>query len=351
MPIHVVQLGPFPPPEGGISRNMLAIRETLREQGNRCSIIATSRSTHITDEPDVYHPGTAIRLISQLRRMDFEVLHLHIGGEISRRVLSLAFACTVAAKGRSVLTVHSGGYPQTEAAKRATRSSLAGIVFRRFSHLIAVNQEIANVFARYGVPEETISVIMPYSLSVPDPGVPIPDELASFMDEHSPLLLSVGGLERDYDPLFQIAAMKQILADAPGAGLLLVGDGSMTSEVEKAIAASGFGGAVYLAGNVEHAVTLHLIDRATALLRTTLFDADAISVREALYLGTPVIATDTGNRPAGVHLIPIGDTASLRNAVQDLPEKTQKLDVRKPDNSNIDAVTGLYREIARSNQR
>ena len=44
-------------------------------------------------------------------------------------------------------------------------------------------------------------------------------------------------------------------------------------------------------GDVEHPVTLHLINRADILLRTTKFDGDAIAVREALFLETPVIAT------------------------------------------------------------
>src|SRR5438105_8526009 len=38
--------------------------------------------------------------------------------------------------------------------------------------------------------------------------------------------------------------------------------------------------------------SLRAIADADVLLRTTLYDGDAISVREALYLGTPVVATD-----------------------------------------------------------
>ena len=40
MAMHVLQLGPYPPPEGGISRNMLAIRDELLKRGDRCTIIA-----------------------------------------------------------------------------------------------------------------------------------------------------------------------------------------------------------------------------------------------------------------------------------------------------------------------
>jgi glycosyltransferase involved in cell wall biosynthesis len=50
---------------------------------------------------------------------------------------------------------------------------------------------------------------------------------------------------------------------------------------------------------------------ADVMLRTTLFDGDAISVHEALYLGTRVIATDNGMRPGGVRLIPNADRNAL----------------------------------------
>ena len=97
---------------------------------------------------------------------------------------------------------------------------------------------------------------------------------------------------------------------------MLVGDGSMRAEVAAAIDKSGHAKNICLAGNVEHEVTLHLIKDADVLLRTTVFDGDAISVREALHLGTPVIATDNGMRPEGVELIMSGDRNGLAEAVK-----------------------------------
>ncbi|MBK8302171.1 MAG: glycosyltransferase [Chloracidobacterium sp.] len=209
MPLHVLQLGPVPPPEGGISRNMLAIRYELRAAGHRCSIIATSKSTVESNEPDIYHPRSKTALIGLLRNLDYDVLHLHIGGEVTKRVLALAFACTIFGGKRTVLTLHSGGYATTDAAKNAKPSSLAGRIIRRFSRIVTVNEGLADVFRRYGVEDEKLSVVLPYSLKSPDENVSVPVELASFCKSHSPLLLAVGGLEKDYEPLMQIAAMRR----------------------------------------------------------------------------------------------------------------------------------------------
>src|SRR5438445_1769943 len=119
MPLHVLQLGPYPPPEGGISRNMLSIRDELLGNGHRCSIIATSRSSSVIDEPDVYQPGSPMALIRLLRKLQFDVLHLHIGGDVTTRVLMLALICSIFGRGRSVLTVHSGGFATGDEAEAA----------------------------------------------------------------------------------------------------------------------------------------------------------------------------------------------------------------------------------------
>lgn len=346
MPLHVLQLGPVPPPEGGISRNILAIREELRAAGHRCSIIATSKSTAESNEPDVYHPRSKTALIGLLRKLDYDVLHLHIGGEVTKRVLALAAACTAFGGKRTVLTIHSGGYATTDAAKNAKPSSLAGRIFRRFSRIVAVNEDLADVFRRYGVVDERLSVVLPYSLKAPDDKVSVPADLASFCKTHSPLLLAVGGLEKDYDPLMQIAAMRDIIRDLPNAGLMIVGGGSMKTEVEAAIQNSGCADNIYLAENVDHAVTLHLMRDADVVLRTTLFDGDAISVREALFLGTPVIATNNGMRPQGVELIGVGDVAALVESVNEIARRPKPVKVTgQADNANIAKILSVYHDL------
>lgn len=346
MPLHVLQLGPVPPPEGGISRNILAIREELRAAGHRSSIIATSKSTVESNEADVYHPGSKTALIGLLRKLDYDVLHLHIGGEVTKRVLALALACTFFGGKRTVLTLHSGGFATTDAAKTAKPSSIAGRIFRRFSRIVTVNEGLADVFRRYGVVDERLSVVLPYSLKAPDDKVSVPADLASFCNAHSPLLLAVGGLEKEYDPLMQIEAMRALVREMPNAGLMIVGGGSMQSEVEAAIQNSGCADNIYLTGNVDHAVTLHLMKDSDIVLRTTLFDGDAISVREALFLGTPVIATDNGMRPQGVELIGVGDVAALVENVNEIARRPKPVKVTgQADNANIAKILSVYHDL------
>jgi glycosyltransferase involved in cell wall biosynthesis len=341
---HILQLGPVPPPEGGISRNILAIRAELRRRGHRCSIIATSRSVDPEPEEDVFHPRSAAEFGRLIAGGRFDLIHAHVGGNVTKRTLAVALAATVFAGKRSVFTLHSGGFPSTSTAQNAKPLSLAGLVFRRFGAVISLNGELTEVFGRYGVDRQRIHSILPFSAGLPDPSVEVPDDLKLFAESHDPFIVSVGGLEKEYDPLFQISSMDRIRREFPNAGLMIVGDGSMRETAERAREASPHPASVLLPGNVPHSVTLHLIAEADAMLRTSLFDGDAISVREALHLGTPAIVTDTGMRPSGTKLIRIGSHDDLVARIHEAVSEGRQTPGTS-GNENVQAVADLYESL------
>ncbi len=348
MPLHVLQLGPYPPPEGGITRNIIGIRDELQRRGHLYSIIATSRSSSKTTDPTVHHPRTALGLLYRLVSSDSDILHLHIGGDLTRRVVALAVVCTLLSR-KCVLTLHSGGYPLTAEGRNASANSLRGSIFRRFSRIIAVNRQMKDLFRRYGVPDERIAVVAPYSLAPPDESTVVPPGLLAFFDEHSPVFVAVGGLENEYQPLLLVSAIDRILEDFPDAGLIIVGDGTLRTETEQAILEGGHEGRIYLSGSIDHELSLHLMRRADAMIRSSLFDGDAISIREAMFLGTPVVATDTGNRPEGVQLFSIGDVNGLVEHLKTAVAVGKKDSTLPPaDVSNLAAVVDLYEELSGS---
>lgn len=347
--MHVLQLGPYPPPEGGINRNMLAIREELRARGHHCSIIATAKSSKITPESDVYHPRRPQELIKLLKDLKYDVLHLHIGGGVSLRILSLMAVCAFFGRGKSVLSFHSGGYA-SENTKKAHFFSRDAAVFRMFRKIIAVNPLMVEMFEKFGVKKKKLHLIYPFVLRNPDKSVEIPLELKEFAEKHQPFLLTVCLLEDTYDLFMQIDALEKVLEKSPNAGLMIVGSGSLENDLKNAIRSKSYAGRIFLTGDVEHKITLHLIKKADILLRTTKFDGDAIAVREALFLGTDVIATDNGMRPEGVNLISIQNPKkSLVEKIIELSEaeKQPKAEI-SDDKSNIEAVLRVYNEIAAS---
>jgi glycosyltransferase involved in cell wall biosynthesis len=212
-----------------------------------------------------------------------------------------------------------------------------------------VNAEIAAFFRRLGVKPERIRVIAPHAfVSGEALSDALPEPLGAFAAAHQPLLVSVGGLEPEYDVAAQIDVIGRVRARFPRAGLAVIGSGSLQAELRRQVGARAAGDHVLLCGDVPHAATMRAIAVADVLLRTTLYDGDAISVREALHLGTPVVATENGMRPAGVTIVPISDPVALQAAIERVlasPRRARSESVT-PDESNLEAVLRVYEELA-----
>ncbi|HEX8818129.1 MAG TPA: glycosyltransferase [Terriglobales bacterium] len=345
--MRVLLLGPYPPPHGGVETNLVAIRSFLLQRGISCAVINITRHRK-TEGDGVYYPAGAFELLRLLFRLDYDVLHLHVGGMLSQRVLRLALTCTSVPRKKTVFTFHSGGYPSTPKAQLTGSHSFDGFVLRRFDRLIAVNQEIADLFLRLGVARERTRIIAPHAFSGGEDYMgELTEPLAGFIARHQPVLISAGQLEPEYDLKVQIEALGQLLLNQPNAGLVLLGRGSLEEELRGFIQAKPFSQHILLGGDVPHAVTMRAIYRSDAMLRTTLYDGDAISVREALYLGTPVIATDNDMRPSGVRLVPISDVNALSVAVSETLALSagRPRETGIPDDTNLQAVLDLYRQL------
>jgi glycosyltransferase involved in cell wall biosynthesis len=339
----VLMVGAYPPPHGGLQTNLVAIREYLRERGHRCPVINISRHRRAPAD-DVYYPHSALGLLRLLWTLRYDIIHLHFGGNLTPRLLGLCLAATLAPKSKCVLTFHSGGYATSPAGRTASPWTIRGAVFRRLDRVITVNEEIFRLFLRFGVPRDRIRLIYPFSVPR-NRAAGFPQEMERFFQAHTPVLLSVGLLEPEYDLPLQIDALGEIRRDHPNAGLILIGSGSLENALRDQIRAQRWRDHILLCGDVPHPVTLHAITRCDVLLRTTLYDGDAISIREALYLGTPVVATDNQMRPPGVRLIPISDAGALRRAVTEaLGEKTNQERLSGGE-ENLQAVLALYEEL------
>lgn len=345
-PLKVLQLGPYPPPHGGVQSNLVAIRTFLRSRGVPCAVINITRYRKQHDD-DVYYPNNALELVQLLRRLEYNLIHLHLGGTLNNRVLSLALVCALQGGSKSVLTFHSGGYPSTPRGKATGSFSYAGFVLRRFNGLIGVNAEIMAFFQRLGAARERMRLILPHAfLPELEAASELPPLLETFFGAHSPLLISVSGLEPEYDIPLQIEALGLVRQKFPNAGLAIFGSGSLEAEVRSKIASAPYAAHIQLCGDVPHAVTLHAISRASVMLRTTHYDGDAISVREGLHLGTPVIATDNGMRPPGVKLIPKCDVRALVDAIeQNVATQPAPRVTPAADDSNVRSVLDFYEEL------
>ena len=345
--MRVIQLGPYAPPHGGVQTNLAAIREALLKRGIPCSVIVMTRSEKAKEEPDVYRPSNALQLFKLLVRLRYDIVHLHFGGTLTTRLVALALLCSLMPRSKTVLTFHSGGYPSSEKGRTARAGTLRGFAFRRLDRIIAVNEEIAAMFMKFGVEPQRIRIIRPHVITEPADESLLPHMFRVFRQAHKPLLMTVCWLEDAYDLPTQIEALGTLRERHPQAGLAIVGSGVQEQKIRDHVESKSYAEHILLCGDVEHAVTLRLMTESDIFLRTTLHDGDSISVREALYLGIPVIATDNSMRPNGVELVPQSDPIALQQAIERcLVNDSAQMPRGESGEENIDGVLKLYEELA-----
>jgi len=342
--MRVLLLGPYPPPHGGIQTHLVALRRFLRKLGIPCAVINITRFRR-PNADQVYYPKNALQLALLLLRIRYDIIHLHLGGDLTWRLIGLCLVCSLLPWAKVVFTFHSGGYPVSPAGRKPRPATLRGIAFRRLDCLIAVNPEIATMFREFGVPEERLRLIRPYAISSPAPETTFPGEIADFFRSHRrPLLLTVGLLEPEYDLRLQIEVLGLVRERHPNAGLVIIGDGSCKAQLRACIQAQPYARDILLCGDLSHSITLRAIAECDVFLRTTLYDGDSIAVREALHAGVPVIATDNGMRPEGTVLIPACNAVALRNAIEENLDRP-KQPMTDSGEQNLEAVVKLYQEL------
>jgi glycosyltransferase involved in cell wall biosynthesis len=76
-------------------------------------------------------------------------------------------------------------------------------------------------------------------------------------------------------------------------------------------------------------------------VRPSFADGDALSVREALSLGVPVLASDVVPRPMGCAVFRAGDFRDLVSKIETMIEKEE----RSKDKVKANQHTGFFEEI------
>jgi len=227
----------------------------------------------------------------------FGVLHVHVAtADDYRKLMPVVLAA--AFRGFPwVATIHSGHGADRLRAAAAPRRWLSTAMLARADTVICVNASVAAQLSLVAKLQSLV-VIPPFSFGFS--GVEMPPALQRFFADHDPVVTSVGF----YEPLYgfddAVRLMARVRPHYPRVGLLLIGDLAGAGWCEALIREHDLGEHVKLAGNLVHAECLAVMKRSALFLRATDYDGDSLSVREALSLGVPVVATATDFRPEGV---------------------------------------------------
>jgi glycosyltransferase involved in cell wall biosynthesis len=135
------------------------------------------------------------------------------------------------------------------------------------------------------------------------------------MGRHAPILSTTLFFRSEYGLDILMEAVARLRRDYPRLGCLVMGSGDR-SEPLALIDRRGLHAAVHLAGDLPHDECVKVIARSNVFVRPTRADGDSISVREAVSLGVPTVASRVGTRPEGVHTFLVGDVDGLVLAIK-----------------------------------
>lgn len=126
------------------------------------------------------------------------------------------------------------------------------------------------------------------------------------------VLIFVGRLDRQKDPLLLLQAALPLMAEALDLHLLMVGDGGLRERVETEVARSGLANRIALPGARHGDEIAQLLKGADLFVMSSAYEGMPIAVLEALASGVPVASTPVGEVPT---LIQPGINGQLAAAV------------------------------------
>lgn len=332
--MKILLIGPCPPPHGGVSVHVSGIHRQLRAAGLRCRVLNTNRIR------------SAPRFALVLLRHAWLgwTPHLHTNGHNSRSWL-LALGCGLAGRssGGCLLTLHSGMLPAYLGAVSDRRRRLARLTCLLYTRVICVSPGIRNAVVSLGVPSERTEIV-PAGLKTERPQVALEPLLQSWIARHRPLFSTALFFRPEYGFDLLLAGLGRLRHSFPSLGCVVMGSGEQRAQAESRIRELGLEESILLAGDVAHDICLKLISISDVFIRPTLEDGDSISVREALSLGVPVVASRVGTRPDGVMLFSSGDVDGMVARIE--LAMAAGTGVAAPAAGCMDRLLGLYRKVA-----
>ena len=344
---RVVLAGFYPPPFAGEAIHVMQLAHLLRDSGLSVEIINLNRQASPSQE--YHHSGSRLGLLWALFTVADRtaILHLHTNGHSRKSWLMILTASLVGRLRRvsAVLTLHSGLLPGYVSGFGAIKRRLARWILRSFTRIICVNSEICRSVKAIGISEGQTAII-PAFLGVP--GAPeLSPQDRTLREGFRPLLVAVAGGEEDPERGLAVVlgAVQRLVPTHPDLGAILMG-WQVGPKTRPLIGKLDLAAHAVCLGEVPHDRCLALLGASDVTIRSTFVDGDAITVREALALGVPVVASDTAFRPEGVTLFHRGDVADLTAKLGEVLGRPSGTDSAcRPARDQSAGIRQLYAEL------
>lgn len=304
---RILLIGPAPHNIGGISTHLLRLSALLSE----CFDFDFIDEGHKRKE-GVFNLRSANIFVYLKKVFAADVVHIH-SGSVMVRLLHILI-CRLILRKKVVVTIHRD--ITIENRQSATIKLLA-----KCNAVIVVNDNSFNALSGK-VKRERLHKIAAFLPPSADEYKPLPESVASFIAKGGTILCSNAWklVEHDGIDLYGLDICIEAIArldDNYRLVFVIADNNGAESRLEQyrlRIDAAKIGDRILI---YEAPVSfVQLISKSDITLRTTITDGDAISIRESLYLGKRVIASDVVERPEGTQLFESRNVDSLVDAIK-----------------------------------
>jgi glycogen(starch) synthase len=310
--MKLLLVGPYPPPHGGVSVHIAEMKRRAVALGVPCRVLNTDRNAEPSPNYIPVRRATGFMYSLVKHSLRGWTIHIHTNGHNLKSWL-VALAGGVAGRfgPGSILTLHSGKMPDYVGAKK-NRRWLARVTCRTFKQITCVSTRLRQSVEDLGIPSPRIKVSPAFGgvTELSNQWVLSPT-FEKWFERHQPVFSATASNRPEYGSEVLIDAIAGLLKTHKEAGCLLIGLGEEAKAIRNLIEQRNLSRSVLMLGDVPHGECLHVMSRSAAFIRPTFTDGDSISVREALALGVPVIASDAAARPEGTVLFETGNSDDL----------------------------------------
>jgi glycosyltransferase involved in cell wall biosynthesis len=292
----------FPPLLGGIETHVDEVARRMAGRGLDVTVLTTDVSGRLLPRED--REGLSIRrfragprgtdlhaslsLIRELASGGYDLVHVQ---GLHTLLPPMTLRASQRAGIRTVVSFHTGGHSsRLRTAIREPQWQALRPLLRRSDALVAVcAYEVEQFARRLRIDPQNIRLIRNGADALPF------DDHARPVAAGSPLIGSVGRLERYKGHHRLIAAMPALLEMAPDARLAIVGRGSYERQLRRLVTRLGVEPAVTFIsfGSEERAALGALIRSSDVVALLSDYEANPVALMEALALGRKVVVADT----------------------------------------------------------
>ncbi|NOX90117.1 MAG: glycosyltransferase [Calditrichaeota bacterium] len=345
--------GTYPPPYGGVSVHIKRLFHGLKTKSEFNAVLLNFNGELHQPDENIFKVRSVLLQFFKLPFKSPRIIHLH-----ARKRFSWFLLAMLGWRHTKVLTLHNQTLRDDA---RGLKKWLISLALKKFQRIFLNDPDFKQFLIRtFRVKNESLFLVGAFIPPLNSEFKGVPDEIRKFRRKKQFLISFVAWMlvrEKGKD-IYGVDSilrlMKTLKNDGIDVGLVLIlpqiGDADYYRKILNEITQSGLKEDILLIQKpIPNAFEIWGI--CDLFIRPTLSDIEGMSVKEALYVGTPVIASDVCLRPESCLVYPAGDFNRLVELTKKVLLGGEGKLKSKFEESALSGIIQQYRELINNPNR